>query len=72
MHYIAYFILHPRNFFLTEQYIAERNDIGVSAQIRSRLSAIPANLCDLSDMCMRIEHMDVELRELNQRLRQTQ
>ncbi len=51
-------------------YVAERNDI--SAQIRARLVLNQSELNDLAEKCMNIERMDVELRELNQKLKQMQ
>jgi len=51
-------------------YLTERNDS--SAQIRARLIANQPELNDLTEMCMGIELMDVELRELNQKLKQMQ
>jgi len=51
-------------------YMADRND--TSAQIRARLAVNQGELGDLAEMCLSIEIMDVELRELNQRLKQMQ
>ena len=51
-------------------YITDRND--TSAQIRSRLTASQSELGDLAEMCINIEQMDVELRELNQNSKQMQ
>lgn len=51
-------------------YIADRND--ASAQIRARLTVSESELADLAEMCLNIEMMDVELRELNQKLKQMQ
>lgn len=51
-------------------YLADRND--TSAQVRSRLSANSRELQDLAEMCAGIETMDVELRELDQKLKQMQ
>lgn len=51
-------------------YIADRND--TSAQIRQRLAVNQSEIHDLAEMCANIDRMDVELRELNQKLRQMQ
>ena len=51
-------------------YVADRND--TSAQIRARLAVNQGELGDLAEMCLSIEVMDVELRELNQKLKQMQ
>jgi DNA sulfur modification protein DndD len=51
-------------------YVADRND--TSAQIRARLAVNQSELGDLAEMCLSIEMMDVELRELNQKLKQMQ
>jgi DNA sulfur modification protein DndD len=51
-------------------YVADRND--TSAQIRARLAVNQGELGDLAEMCLSIEIMDVELRELNQKLKQMQ
>jgi len=51
-------------------YIAERND--TSAQIRQRLAVNQGEIHDLAEMCANIDRMDVELRELNQKLKQMQ
>jgi DNA sulfur modification protein DndD len=51
-------------------YIADRND--ASAQIRARLATNQNELGALAEMCINIEQMDVELRELNQKLKQMQ
>jgi DNA sulfur modification protein DndD len=51
-------------------YVADRND--TSAQIRARLAVNQSDLGDLAEMCLSIEMMDVELRELNQKLKQMQ
>ncbi len=51
-------------------YISDRND--ASAQVRSRLMTMPKALDALAEMCANIERMDVELRELNQKLKQMQ
>lgn len=51
-------------------YIADRNDI--SAQIRQRLTTNQSEIRDLAEMCASIDRMDVELRELNQKLKQMQ
>jgi len=48
-------------------YVTDRSD--TSAQIRSRLGGGQNELHDLAQMCINIERMDVELRELNQRLK---
>ncbi len=51
-------------------YVADRND--TSAQIRARLAVNQSEIGDLAEMCLSIEMMDVELRELNQKLKQMQ
>jgi len=51
-------------------YLIDRND--ASAQIRARLAVSYSELGDLAEMCLNIEIMDVELRELNQKLKQMQ
>ena len=51
-------------------YVTDRND--TSAQIRARLAVNQSELGDLAEMCLSIEMMDVELRELNQKLKQMQ
>jgi DNA sulfur modification protein DndD len=51
-------------------YVTDRND--TSAQIRARLTVNQSDLGDLAEMCLSIEMMDVELRELNQKLKQMQ
>lgn len=51
-------------------YLADRND--VSAQVRARLATNQKTLHDLAELCVSIEKMDVELRELDQRLKQMQ
>jgi len=51
-------------------YMTDRND--TSAQIRARLAGYQSELGDLAEMCLSIEVMDVELRELNQKLKQMQ
>lgn len=51
-------------------FIAERND--ASAQIRQRLAVNQREIQDLAEMCASIDRMDVELRELNQKLKQMQ
>jgi DNA sulfur modification protein DndD len=51
-------------------YVTDRND--TSAQIRARLAVNQSEIGDLAEMCLSIEMMDVELRELNQKLKQMQ
>lgn len=51
-------------------FVADRND--TSAQIRARLSAAAGSLHDLAEMCVSIERMGAELRELDQKLKQMQ
>ena len=51
-------------------YVTDRND--TSAQIRSRLAVNQSEIGDLAEMRLGIEVMDVELRELNQKLKQMQ
>lgn len=51
-------------------YVTDRND--TSAQIRARLAVNQNELGDLAEMCLSIEMMDVEIRELNQKLKQMQ
>ena len=50
-------------------YLADRNE--ASVQIRLGCGG-PDRLVDLAEMCAAIERMDVELRELNQKLKQMQ
>jgi len=64
-------LFHPPPDGMPSQvFISDRND--TSAQIRSRLGSSQAELSVLSGMCVNIEKMDVELRELNQKLKQMQ
>ncbi len=64
-------LFHPPPDGMPERtYIGDRND--TSAQVRARLAANQRELHDLAEMCVNIEKMDVELRELNQRLKQMQ
>lgn len=51
-------------------FITDRNDI--SAQIRQHLAVNQNEIRDLAEMCSNIDRMDVELRELNQKLKQMQ
>ncbi|MEK7717452.1 MAG: hypothetical protein AAB322_06865, partial [Pseudomonadota bacterium] len=51
-------------------FVADRNDI--SAQVRARLTTASSSIVDLAETCMRIESMDAELRELDQKLKQMQ
>ncbi|MEM2111863.1 MAG: AAA family ATPase [Candidatus Bathyarchaeia archaeon] len=51
-------------------YISDRND--TSTQIRSRLNVSMSELGNLGEMCLNIERLDIELRELNQKLKQMQ
>ena len=51
-------------------YMADRND--ASAQVRARLAMNQSELRDLAEKCVSIERMDVELREVNQKLKQMQ
>jgi DNA sulfur modification protein DndD len=51
-------------------YITSRND--TSAQIRHELAVSRSDISDLAEMCASIDRMDVELRELNQKLKQMQ
>lgn len=51
-------------------YLADRNDM--SAQVRARLATNQRELHDLAEMCVLVEKMDVELRELDQKLKQMQ
>jgi DNA sulfur modification protein DndD len=48
-------------------YMADRND--TSAQIRARVAVNRGEIGDLAEMCLSVEMMDVELRELNQKLK---
>jgi len=64
-------LFHPPPAGMPNQvYIADRND--ASSQVRSRLMTMPKTLDALAEMCANIERMDVELRELNQKLKQMQ
>ncbi|GAB6272400.1 MAG: DNA sulfur modification protein DndD [Smithella sp.] len=64
-------LFHPPPAGMPNQvYISDRND--ASAQVRSRLMTMPKALDALAEMCANIERMDVELRELNQKLKQMQ
>ena len=49
-------------------FVMARNDL--SAQVRQRLTAAPADVHRLAEMCEDIERMGTELRELDQNLRQ--
>jgi DNA sulfur modification protein DndD len=51
-------------------YIADRNDI--SAQVRGVLATPQRELQDLAEMCLNIEKIDIEWREINQKLKQMQ
>jgi len=51
-------------------FLTDRND--VSSQVRARIAANQSGLKDIADMCIKIERMDVELREVNQKLKQMQ
>lgn len=51
-------------------YLADRND--TSAQIRAHVAVNRGEIGDLAEMCLSVEMMDVELRELNQKLKQMQ
>jgi len=51
-------------------FATERNDI--SAQVRQWLATPAGSIRDLSDMCVSIERMDSELRELDQKLKTMQ
>jgi DNA sulfur modification protein DndD len=64
-------LFHPPPEGMSERlFVAERSD--TSAQIRARLARVPGSLIDLADMCANIDRMDVEIRELDQRLKQIQ
>lgn len=64
-------LFHPPPEGMPDQiYLADRNE--ASVQVRTRLATIPSELTDLAEMCASIERMDVELRELNQKLKQMQ
>lgn len=51
-------------------FVTNRNDI--SAQVRHWLSTPAGSIRDLGDMCVSIERMDAELRELDQKLKTMQ
>ncbi|HTV49199.1 MAG TPA: AAA family ATPase [Phycisphaerae bacterium] len=51
-------------------YLADRND--TSAQVRARLATNQSDLRDLAEMCVNIEKMTVELRQIDQKLKQMQ
>ncbi len=51
-------------------YIADGND--TSARVRQQLTTSQTEIRGLADMCSSIDKMDVELRELNQKLKQMQ
>ncbi len=51
-------------------YMVDRND--VSTKIRMYLTESQKELGDLAEICLNIEKMDVEIRELNQKLKQMQ
>jgi len=64
-------LFHPPPEGMPEKvYVAERND--TSAQIRARMGVDEKELRDLGEMCASIDRMDIELRELNQKLKQMQ
>jgi DNA sulfur modification protein DndD len=64
-------LFHPPPSGMADRvYIADRSDL--SAQIRRRLSVNSGEIQDLADKCANIDRMDVELRELNQKLKQMQ
>ena len=51
-------------------FVADRNDI--STQVRQQLAMSASSIGDLAMMCMNIERMNTDLRELDQKLRQMQ
>jgi len=51
-------------------FVTDRNDI--SAQVQSQLSIAAGSLKQLATMCIDIEHMNAELREIDSRLKQIQ
>ncbi|MGD0487872.1 MAG: AAA family ATPase [Syntrophorhabdales bacterium] len=64
-------LFHPPPEGMPDQiYLADRNE--VSVQVRTRLATVPHEVNDLAEMCASIERMAVELRELNQKLKQMQ
>jgi DNA sulfur modification protein DndD len=64
-------LFHPPPEGMPEHtYISDRND--TSAQVRQRLGVNISEIRDLAEMCANIDRMDVELRELNQKLKQMQ
>ncbi len=48
-------------------FVVDRND--VSAQIRAKLSATQSSVHDLASMCLTIERLNAEIRELDQKLK---
>lgn len=51
-------------------FMLDRND--ASVRVRARIATNQTELGYIADMCINIERMDVELRELNQKLKQMQ
>lgn len=64
-------LFHPPPDGMPESiYIADRND--ASAQVRALIRVNRSELRDVAEMCVNIDRMDVELREVNQKLKQMQ
>lgn len=60
----------PPNGMPDRIFVTYRNDI--SAQIRKLLATPLDSVRELDERCVRIEHMDAEIREIDQKLRQMQ
>lgn len=64
-------LFHPPPDGMSEMvFVADRND--TSAQVRARLGTAAGSVHDLAEICVSIERMDAELRELDQKLKQMQ
>ncbi len=64
-------LFHPPPEGISDRvFVTDRND--VSAQVRQRLATMGNSIKDLADESLSIERMDVELRELDQKLKQMQ
>jgi DNA sulfur modification protein DndD len=62
-------LFHPPPEGMSEAvFVADRND--VSAQVRARLATGAAPLQGLAELCVNLERLESEVRELDQRLRQ--
>lgn len=62
-------LFHPPPDGMSENspFLTSRND--VSAQVRARVARVPAEIADLDARCRRLEKLDIELRELDARLK---